>query len=96
MVEPLSNRAANAPNHAYFAANQHTANNEQQPSAVASGSNGGQAILRDLPITNNLQKSSDVHCRVDRQNSFVLYGNRKGPIGHKLHAQQEAKISGLN
>jgi hypothetical protein len=30
MVEPLSNRAANAPNHAYFAASSHTggANNE--------------------------------------------------------------------
>lgn len=48
---------------------------------VCAATNGGQAILRDLPITNNLQKSGDIHCKVDRQNSFVLYGNRKVPSG---------------
>jgi len=37
----------------------------------------GAAILRDLPVQNNLQKSGDLHCKVDRQNSFVLYANNK-------------------
>ena len=57
MVDSHPNRAANAPNHAYFAASSNT-NESTVP--------GGQAILRDLPITNNLQKSGDIHCKVDR------------------------------
>ena len=61
MVDSHPNRAANAPNHAYFAASSNT--NE---STVAGATNGGQAILRDLPINNNLQKSGDIHCKVDR------------------------------
>ena len=61
MVEPLSNRAANAPNHAYFAAS----SNEQMQHQQAT--NGQAAILREMPITNNLQKSGgELHCKVDR------------------------------
>ena len=66
MVEPLSNRAANAPNHAYFAASGHT--NEQQMAQsgpMTTATNGGQAILREVPL--NLQKSGEIHhCKVDR------------------------------
>jgi hypothetical protein len=53
--------------------------------------NSGQAILRDLPITNNLQKSGEqLHAKIDRQNSFALYGNHASKrqmasgFGHKL------------
>ena len=86
MVEPqLSTR--NAPNHSHFAPGM-----SDQPS--------GQAILRDLPISNNLQKSGDiVHSKVDRQNSFALYGNKRAgatSFGHKLMApQQNVQITGL-
>lgn len=35
----------------------------------------GQTILRDLPISNNtnLQKSGEIHSKVDRQNSFTMH-----------------------
>jgi len=84
IVEPqLSTR--NAPNHSHFVAgiNEHSV----------------QAPLRDLPITNNLQKSGDlVHCKVDRQNSFALYGNKRGgttSFGQKLVTQQTVQINGI-
>ena len=62
MVEPqLSTR--NAPPQAHFGA--------------TSTEHAAQAILRDLPIHHNLQKSGEfAHGKVDRQNSFALYGNQ--------------------
>ena len=84
IAEPqLSTR--NAPNHSHFNAgiNDHTV----------------QAPLRDLPISNNLQKSGDlIHCKVDRQNSFALYGNKRGgtsSFGQKLVTQQSVHINGV-
>ena len=58
---------------------------------------GQAAILREMPISNNFQKSGgEMHCKVDRQNSFVWQGNRKGVaggglpnFGHGLRAQPQ-------
>ena len=43
-----------------------TRNGQNQAYFAGSGVNEPQAILRDLPITNNLQKSGELHSKVDR------------------------------
>ena len=55
----------------------------------------GRSVLGGLPISNNLQKSGDNNNKVDRQNSFVLYGAHKSArsgtmtFGHKISAQHQ-------
>ena len=72
MAEPLPSTRNNAPGQNGFA---------------ASTGEHGQTILCDLPINHNLQKSGE-HGKVDRQNSFALYGynSKRGglnTLGHK-------------
>lgn len=60
----LSSRNANAPSHSLFGA------------SSSNNNNGGQ-ILSELAMNNNLQRTGEMphHCKVDRQNSFVLHNN---------------------
>ena len=76
MCESHSSRNNNAPNNHHFGSGV----NEQQD---------GRAVLGGLPINNTqLQKSGELHTKVDRQNSFVLYGgglNKSGQRSGTLH-----------